>query len=1479
MAKLLRAFAFLLTLTLTLTACDEEKTQGSTANVTPGVGFISMEATPRQGALPLEVEIVLEVTTKDPQAEVLITVDYGDGDTEDELTVTSIEEGTTDLEILEAAETRRVTFTHIYDDKGTFTVKVDAIDLTNSTDEKEYKALPLSLDITAENLPDLIAVDVSTEITELDVDLPFDITYQIFNNGSDVVTDAGDPRPFDVNIYLVDSPNLPITSLVDSQKAIQLTRRPVQGGLASGSTLTETVGVRIPEVAKPILTQGTWYVAIWVDPDNTLLPALNIVEQDEANNFQISSNGLAAPNLPDLVVSDIHFTNQAEVERLTQIRVDLTLENLGTAASEAFYYDIYLSQSDDVLSPDDIHLALSEHTGRLTQGIEASDTEEISSLVFSIDPPITDPDDFYLIAVVDEAREIEEVDEKNNTLADSDAITVKGETIRDVDIVVEAFSASPSNTYIGGQLDISFDLKNTGTDSSGEFNCEVYLSRDQTLETDADEFQAQFRDQTAPPTGIPSTVARTVFVNVSSAGDYFAFVLCDPSNGIAETDETNNLAGPSAAISVAASPDLDYVPKNLVVSPSSLTEGDSLSFEVDVCNEGTDFAGPVLVEAFLSADATVDINDLSVGLTATTNNALPPGDCEKVTISAPIKCLPFVDTYTAGIIVDASEQIAEGDETNNQLLDTVDGIVIANKDATSNCTCTEDSREGNNDQANASAITLTGTNPKTATLTTLGMCDGVDFFTVNVERGDGIDVKLLNFDPALGDLDLRLYDAINLSQPLLSNGTSNLEQIKHIAADVDATSNVATLYIEVFPKQGGERNSYDLDITVTPKPTKPELQITEIFLTGGKLPNVAVPYNFEVTLFNDGKTDATAFDLDLYLSADTVLDTATDLPIDTLTIPSLTSFQDNVVPVSYDFPDTIQSGVYYIIAEIDAADAVDEADENNNTRVSQGITVDTDCLADAYEGPNGNDTLNAPFRLEAGNNTLLHVSDLNVCDNGRADVYLVCVPAGTQLNHIGVYQPIARYSDSMNLTLLHRDKTPIDDYSSTYNKLLSVYVPDYTCASDASCKGGETCQAGYCADTEGMHCIYAQADLRSSASVTSKDYELFVDAVTSNQSFEPGNDARTGAVKRTDGPDILAEGSGHSAPEDDSDWYYLDLKADTQFDLNVFTGDRNVRAKVYYTGGSSSGTTVSPMTPKSITVNVDERVFFEVYKSVSSTSDDRPSSYSLELLGIDGLDLIPVNLTADLAQATAGDALLLSWKLENTRLTPASNPINYRYWLSIDGTIDPADDFLLDIAGGNGTSKSVNNLDALSSVDILDKVYLNVPISVFGNFNIIVDVDYDNAVPNEESEDNNTDATPIILTHTCLADAYEPNNAFGSATPVTPTFDSNSALGENLSVCSSDADYFSLTVPDGATATFDVTDMVFHNTGDLDIFLYNSAFAEITRSDKLQTASDDTESITWTNSTGAARLVYLRVAPFGSRAGITNIYNLTITTL
>lgn len=283
-----------------------------------------------------------------------------------------------------------------------------------------------------------------------------------------------------------------------------------------GEEATIPVTCVIPRV------RGAYYVGVVLDPAATL------AELDRENNVLFTDEAITvdAPDV-DLTVTAVSAAD-TELAWQDAMEVSAELENSGTDAAGALQVGFYLSADASFDEEDDTLLCRAAVT-ELAAGGTAVATR-------TCDLPPSAAGDLRLIARVDDADVVFELDETNNTLAAAATLTVEPP---DADIAYDLHNiVSTGALNAGATFMVTLALENPGSEAVSAFDVAYYFSTDATI-TDSDDLACVVRLN-----GIPaSSAAEFTFgceVPELAAGQYYTGVVLDPENEFPETNESNN---------------------------------------------------------------------------------------------------------------------------------------------------------------------------------------------------------------------------------------------------------------------------------------------------------------------------------------------------------------------------------------------------------------------------------------------------------------------------------------------------------------------------------------------------------------------------------------------------------------------------------------------------------------------------------------------------------------------------------------------------------------------------------------------------------------------------------------------------------------------------------------------------------------------------------------------------------------------------
>ena len=213
-------------------------------------------------------------------------------------------------------------------------------------------------------------------------------------------------------------------------------------------------------------------------------------------------------------------------------------------------------------------------------------------------------------------------------------------------------AVSESNPIAGLAITLGVTVRNQGTGPADPTTLRYYLSTDSTVTSEDTEVGS------VPVPGLdPSaTSAESMVTDTPSApGTYHYGVCVDPVSG--ESDTTNNC---SVAVAVTVlPPPPDLVPDLPAVSESNPIEGQAITLEVTVRNQGAGPSDPTTLRYYRSIDSTVTSEDTEVGSDHVAGLEMAGISGESILTDAP----SAPGTYYYGACVDPVS--GESDTTNN----------------------------------------------------------------------------------------------------------------------------------------------------------------------------------------------------------------------------------------------------------------------------------------------------------------------------------------------------------------------------------------------------------------------------------------------------------------------------------------------------------------------------------------------------------------------------------------------------------------------------------------------------------------------------------------------------------------------------------------------------------------------------------------------------------------------------------------------
>ncbi|MBK0399921.1 hypothetical protein H0I76_12035 [Limibaculum sp. M0105] len=392
------------------------------------------------------------------------------------------------------------------------------------------------------------------------------------------------------------------------------------------------------------LAAGTYYLAAIADPGDAL------AEGDETNNAtQPVQITVAHTPAPDLVVTASTLTDTSWADG-DGYQIRFTVTNQGDAASGVFLNRVYVSE-DEVLDAGD--LALSASSGSLAAG----DSQEFIANRGVVG--LVAPGDYYLLVSTDDNGGVAESNEANNVT------TISQFTVLPLDppnLQIDQSTLRDTEWTDGTTPFINWRVENTGNTAVPATTTALYLSTDATLDASdllldtrslqslsGGQYYYQYADFTVP-SGLAS-------------GSYYVFATADAGGVLAESDEADNVRM-LGQVTIADPANLSV--SGVVADDSDWAAGETVTISWSLDNDGGATAGASTTSVYLTADGTVGSGAILLGQVAASSVSTGGSATQVLVIDTPAGVAP--GSYQIAVVSDASNAVAEADETDNTAL-------------------------------------------------------------------------------------------------------------------------------------------------------------------------------------------------------------------------------------------------------------------------------------------------------------------------------------------------------------------------------------------------------------------------------------------------------------------------------------------------------------------------------------------------------------------------------------------------------------------------------------------------------------------------------------------------------------------------------------------------------------------------------------------------------------------------------------------
>ncbi len=1365
----------------------------------------SIVVTPPSGNAPLPVDLTLTVTGVD-KSELFVVWDFGDGDVSNPYD-------------LGAEETKGGDHVqHTYMAKGNYPIQATI----------SWK--PASKTVTANarttvqvNDPaDLSIEDPNSKIHIISplVVAPGDdvtITFALRNDG-DAIT-----QPFDTAIILSTD-----ATIDDGDTLVDNITLP---GMPSGmpnAAFVDFGALKLPDSLPPVhfkvpasvQDNTTYYVFVWADKGKV------VNEFNREDNIAYATDALtidtAHASKPDLTISAPVFDSTKTYSPGDSLSYTQNVSNIGAGEAKQVKYAVFLSQdqkldfdpSKPADDPSQVDTMLTDLANSTLLKLAPGAT---LPLMYALQVPKNTPDgNYYLIAKIDVLDKIDETNENNNIAVTSNTVTVKLFVKQGEDLALLDMTVQPKGTYLNGTVSVKYHVKNTGTKQTEPFPATIYFCQDKAFsEAMCVMNKTSF---TINPLAVGEELTASQIVTISASTPvanikgWFVYLFLDPANKIIELDETNNVKIFDNLI-ITATANVDIWPSDIGFHPAQVYAGGQLKISYAIHNDGTTGSGASNTWYALSANGVCSAAAVASGQAILLNKVVSGGveglDVLQVAdvVTIPAGLDHSVSAYTLCVILDGDNQLDKDKNKANNAAGSLSKVTVLNPKGG----CYEDPYDlapASNDSP-ATAVPAP-TDPTQL----LGSCGNEDWYSIDVPQGWTLIATLavtapLWTTPVPADLDVDLY---------APDGTTLLDSEKILSMNKTASAltvpTAGKYLIRVYPHETNAKAQYTLGLQLVPPPAGIDLYAAGLVVSpAATFPGGLIKVKLQAA--NLGNTPAGDVTVHLFLSTDQKF-SASDAWLVDIVVPSVGAAAAFSAERTVELP-VVPGGQWYVLASLNLAPNVAEANTSNNLTVSNPLQLNTQvsCASDSYSGNHTADSAASLPPITAS------YPSLNVCP-GLEDWFRLEIPNGKAFSaKVGwTYQP---GKGLVGVQIVDASKTGVVAGSAnTQNTIAKLpYVQS----------GGTYYVHVYVLPESGGALPY---DYQLDIAVAEPDPTdvCLADYYEPNNSWQSGQSLGCGTAAQT-----LCLG--------DEDWFHITLAANEQVVLSY----DNPAFLLRVFGNPNLAPIKTLSSPGLLTFVAPADGTYHVQMSYK-VAGQKPASfaYTFKVDGGNGVDLIASIDSVFPGQIVQGEDVYLTVTLSNA-CKDVAGAFAYAYYYSTDAILDPSDPLL-------GTHEIADGLGSKAYVKRDDKAIIPLT-AVPGPAFVILAADSSNTVAETQELNNNASAS-ITVIPLCIADALEPNGA--------PEIAANLPSGktEALSLCPYDLDWYKVKLTAGQTLT--VTMAFDQAKGDLDMRLYKVAqFGQ-----PVAVAATKSAPEVFSYTADATTTYYLRINGFnGDAAGYT----------
>lgn len=760
-------------------------------------------------------------------------------------------------------------------------VQVDALDEYDESDETNNE-LALEIEVIEPIIPDL-TVDIRSISSTVQANTEVSIGLTIANRGGSNLTDISYAFYLsEVNVFSEDLPELEV-----EERQVSI------GAYEDGRNIS--FFPIIPFDTEP----GRYIIFARIDDDKT------ITESNEDNNIAFASVEVQGAVVPDFRMIRQQSTLIAYQGEVTDnlFQVSYIVRNDGTK-EDVLSAGVYLSLDDtfdeqDILLDESFEFFLSGFGSQrfITSTFELPDLLEGEYSIFLV----ADPDE-----------EVFELDKENNI----DVVDLIVFPPSKPDVTPDnGLSVQSSTIGLNGVIEISQFVNNIDRAPLDSVLVRFYISSDPTVSAN-DLLLTELYSPSIGSFGGTTVFASEIIPSSLTIGDYFLISVLDEDNELDESNEANNEEFIAITLTGEVQPDLTPTINSL--SATSINANTVLGMNYRISNIGSGAVLSYEVSFYLSRDDVVDANDIEISTEEL--GLLNAGSSRTVNTSLLIPSTTDPGNYNLIIVSDPGETVDEEDETNNIDLIAIEILEPAQPDLTSAITSLS---------ASLNARQILELNHRTNNI------------------GDGAatenSVTIYLSDDAILDGNDQVIGS-GTTEPLTAN-TSFTQPIEITIPDVTPGD---FFVISVVDEEGSvseadeTNNEFVISRTIE-GPIFPDLLVSTLSLDEAA---VNAGNNVEITarIQNIGENASTETTVEFYLSTDEVID-ASDVSLGSEEVNPIVSMSSLNVTASYVVPSSTTIGDYFILADVNPNETLEEDSFDNNTN-STAIEVLERLLAD-----------------------------------------------------------------------------------------------------------------------------------------------------------------------------------------------------------------------------------------------------------------------------------------------------------------------------------------------------------------------------------------------------------------------------------------------------------------------------------------------------------------------------------------------------